>query len=193
MKDIKTALRFFLVLTVLTGILYPLAVTAISQVAMPDKANGSLIRQNGEVVGSRLIGQEFADPGYFWGRPSATPDKPYNAASSSGSNLGPTNPELSKQIKERVESLIKADPGNTQPVPTDLVTASGSGLDPDISVEAARYQVSRVAKARNATEQDIEQLVQKHTLRRQLGVLGEPRVRVLELNLDLDRLMPIKH
>lgn len=193
MNDIKTALRFFIVLTVLTGIVYPLAVTAVSQAAMPDKANGSLIVENGQVFGSRLIGQNFTEPGFFWGRPSATADKPYNAAASSGSNLGPTNPDLRKQIDERVQALRKADPSNAQLVPTDLVTSSGSGLDPDISVEAALYQVPRVARARGADRADIERLVEKHTLRRQLGILGEPRVRVLELNLDLDKMLPVKH
>ncbi len=193
MNDIKTALRFLVVLTVLTGIVYPLTVTAISQAVLPDKANGSLIVENGQVVGSRLIGQNFTEPGFFWGRPSATADKPYNAAASSGSNLGPTNPELRKQIDERVQALRKADPSNAQLVPTDLVTTSGSGLDPDISVEAALYQVPRVARARGASDADVAKLVEKHTLRRQLGILGEPRVRVLELNLDLDKMLPAKH
>jgi K+-transporting ATPase ATPase C chain len=190
MNDLKIAIRSFLLLTVLTGVLYPLFVTAVAQVAMPDAANGSLVVRDGKVLGSRLIGQAFTDPTYFWGRPSATPEAPYNAASSSGSNLGPTNPALRDAIAARIKALKEADPGNDGPIPTDLVTASASGLDPDISVEAAEYQIDRVAKARGIKAEAVSPLVRKHTLQRQIGILGEPRVRVLELNLDLDRLAP---
>jgi K+-transporting ATPase ATPase C chain len=175
------AVRALIVLTIISGIAYPLLVTAIAQVAFPVKAKGSLVVQNGRVVGSRLIGQPFSDPKYFWGRPSATSPMPYNGAASSGSNQGPTNPAL----KEAVESRIKAL-GGTTPVPADLVTASGSGLDPHISPAAAEYQISRVSKARNLPEERLRALVQQHTEGRQLGVLGEPVVNVLELNLALD-------
>jgi K+-transporting ATPase ATPase C chain len=175
------AIRMLVVLAVITGVAYPLVVTGIAQVAFSDKANGSLIEKDGKVVGSHLIGQPFSDPKYFWSRPSATSPMPYNGASSSGSNQGPTNPAL----KEAVEGRIKALGGAT-PVPADLVTASGSGLDPHISPAAADYQVSRVAKARNLSEEGVRQLVQQYTRGRQLGLLGEPVVNVLELNLALD-------
>jgi K+-transporting ATPase ATPase C chain len=175
------AIRVLVILTIITGVVYPLLVTGIAQVAFPDKANGSLIVQNEKIVGSRLIGQAFSDPKYFWGRPSATSPMPYNGAASSGSNQGPTNPAL----KEAVEGRIKALGGAT-PVPADLVTASGSGLDPHISPAAADYQVARVAKARNLSEDRVRGLVAQHTQGRQLGILGEPVVNVLELNLALD-------
>jgi K+-transporting ATPase ATPase C chain len=162
-------------------VLYPLIVTGIAQVAFNHQANGSLIEKDGKVVGSRLIGQPFSDPKYFWGRPSATSPMPYNGAASSGSNQGPTNPAL----KEAVEGRIKALGGPT-PVPSDLVTASGSGLDPHISPAAAQYQAARIAKVRNLSEEKLRQLVRQHTAGRQLGILGEPRVNVLELNLALD-------
>jgi K+-transporting ATPase ATPase C chain len=175
------SVRALIVFTVITGVAYPLVVTGIAQVAFKEQANGSLILQNEKIAGSRLIGQAFSDPKYFWGRPSATSPMPYNGASSSGSNQGPTNAAL----KEAVEGRIK-DLGGKTPVPADLVTASGSGLDPHISPAAAEYQLSRVAKARGLSEESLKELVRRHTQGRQLGVLGEPRVNVLELNLALD-------
>jgi len=187
MTHLRPALILLVVLTVVTGVIYPVIVTVIAQVVFPHQANGSLIVKDGKVVGSALIGQPFDDPKYFWGRPSATTPFPYNAASSSGSNLSPTNPALVKSVQERVDALRAADPGNTAPVPVDLVTASGSGLDPHISPAAALYQVSRVAKARKLDPSVVRDLVERHTEGRQLGFLGEPRVNVLALNLDLDR------
>jgi len=174
------------VLTILTGLVYPLVVTGMAEWAFPHQAHGSLITQDGRAAGSQIIGQAFSDPRYFWSRPSATTPMPYNAASSGGSNLGPTNPDLGKQVKERVEALRAADTGNTRPVPVDLVTASGSGLDPDISPAAAEFQVPRVARARGLAESVVRDLVSAHTSPRFLGVLGEPRVSVLQLNLALD-------
>jgi K+-transporting ATPase ATPase C chain len=178
---ILQSVRALFVFTLITGVAYPLIVTGIAQLAFKDQANGSLILRDGKVVGSRMIGQAFSDPKYFWSRPSATSPMPYNGTSSSGSNQGPTNPAL----KEAVESRIKGLGGQT-PVPADLATASGSGLDPHISPAAAEYQIARVAKGRGASEQRLRELVQKYTEGRQLGVLGEPRVNVLELNLALD-------
>jgi K+-transporting ATPase ATPase C chain len=178
------AIRALIVLTLITGVAYPLIVTGIAQVAFKGQANGSLIEKDGKVLGSRLIGQPFSDPKYFWSRPSATSPMPYNGASSSGSNQGPTNPAL----KEAVEGRIKALGGKT-PVPADLVSASGSGLDPHISPAAAEYQIERVAKARNLGEDKLRALVAQHTEGRQLGILGEPRVNVLALNLALDTLL----
>jgi len=187
MKSIvRPAVVLLALLTVLTGLLYPLTVTGLAQVFFPAQANGSLIRSNGQVVGSALIGQPFDDPRYFWGRPSATSPFPYNAAASSGSNLGPSNPALADAVKARIAALRAADPGNTQPIPVDLVTASASGLDPDISVAAALYQVPRVARARGMSVAAVSQLVTRYTEGRQLGFLGEPRVNVLKLNLALD-------
>jgi potassium-transporting ATPase KdpC subunit len=184
-KELSIAIRLFVVLTVLTGVFYPLVVTGIGQVGFRDKANGSLIVKGGKVVGSRLIGQAFDDPKYFWSRPSATSPSPYNAAASSGSNLGPTNPALKEAIEGRVKALRDADPGNTAPVPTELVTASGSGLDPHISVRAAEYQVARVARVRGIPVDEVKRLVAEHTVGRTFGALGEPVVNVLELNLEL--------
>ena len=184
-KQLKPALLIFILLTLLTGVLYPLVVTVISQLAFPAQANGSLIVQNGTVVGSALIGQPFTSPKYFWGRPSAT-SPPYNAGSSGGSNLGPSNPALEDAVKARVDALHAADPTNTLPVPVDLVTASASGLDPDISVAAAYYQVPRVARVRNLSEEAVRGLVASHIEGREFGVFGEPRVNVLSLNLALD-------
>ena len=183
---IRTAVWLFLVLTVITGVLYPLVVTGIAQTYLRREANGNLIVQNGQPVGSALIGQPFDDPKYFWGRPSATGPFPYNAAASSGSNLGPTNDVLLKAVQDRVSALKAADPDNSAPVPVDLVMASGSGLDPHISPAAAAYQVRRVARARGMDEGAVRALVEHHTEGRQLGVLGEPRLNVLLLNLALD-------
>jgi K+-transporting ATPase ATPase C chain len=172
----------------ITGIVYPLIVTGIAQLAFPHQASGSLLISNGKTVGSILIGQSFNSPKYFWSRPSATSPTPYNAANSSGSNLGPLNPALKENVKSGVERLRGADPAAKRMVPVDLVTASGSGLDPDISPAAAEYQVPRVAKMRNVDETKIRELVARYTRARQFGVLGEPRVNVLELNLALDEL-----
>lgn len=182
---LKPALLLLLALTLITGVAYPLLVTGIAQLVFPNQANGSLIYQNGKLAGSELIGQPFDDPKYFWSRPSATGPFAYNAAASSGSNLGPTNEALLQAVAARVQALRQADSSNTQPIPVDLVTASGSGLDPHISLAAAYYQVSRVAHARNLDENFIRQLVEKHIAGRQLGFLGEPRVNVLRLNLAL--------
>ena len=183
---VRPAIVSLILLSVVTGLAYPAVVTAVAQLVFPRQANGSLLVRDGKVVGSALIGQPFDDPKYFWGRPSATSPFPYNAASSSASNQGPTNPALYDAVKSRVDALRAADPGNTAPVPVDLVTASGSGLDPHISPAAALYQVGRVAKARKLDESAVRQLVGEHTEGRQLGVLGEPRVNVLTLNLALD-------
>jgi potassium-transporting ATPase KdpC subunit len=180
------AVRMLVALSVLTGIVYPLVVWGISQAAFRNAANGSLVERDGKVVASTLIGQPFSDPGHFWSRPSATSPQPYNGASSSGSNLGPRNPALADAVADRVKALHEADPGNTAPVPVDLVTTSASGLDPHISVAAAEYQVSRVASARNMTPDDVRKLVQANSEQRTFGVLGEPRVNVVMLNLALD-------
>lgn len=186
MSELRPALVSFLLLTVITGVIYPMIVTGIGQVAFSDAANGSLIRSGDKFIGSRLIGQPFTDPKYFFGRPSATTPQPYNGAASSGSNLGPTNPALIQAITERVAALRALDPENTAPVPVDLVTASASGLDPHISPAAAEYQVSRVARLRARPESEIRKLVQRATEGRTLRILGEPRVNVLALNLALD-------
>ncbi|MEN6584966.1 MAG: potassium-transporting ATPase subunit KdpC [Sulfuricella sp.] len=186
LKQLRPAVVSFLVLTLITGVAYPLAVTGIAQITMPEQANGSLIVKDGKPVGSELIGQPFSDPKYFWGRPSATGPMPYNAAASSGSNQGPLNPALTDAVKGRIQALREADPGNTAPVPVDLVTASASGLDPHISPAAAEYQVQRVARLRDLSAEDVRRLVAQHTEGRQFGILGEPRVNVLKLNLALD-------
>jgi K+-transporting ATPase ATPase C chain len=175
------------VLTVLTGIAYPLLTWGVAQLAFPRAANGSLVERDGKVVGSALIGQPFGDPKHFWGRPSATAPMPYNGGASSGSNQGPRNPALAEAVAARVQALREADPGNAAPVPVDLVTASASGLDPHISVAAAQYQVGRVAKARGMTTEAVSAVVAEHTEGRGFGLLGEPRVNVLALNLALDR------
>ncbi len=198
MKNIALQLRPAAVvlasLTLVTGLLYPLLATGIAQAIFPFQANGSLILAGGEPIGSQLIGQSFADPGYFWGRLSATGTFPYNAfnaeqlTGSSGSNYGPLNPALAEAVRGRVSALRAADPGNTAPIPVDLVTASASGLDPDISLAAALYQVRRVARARGFGEAEVRALVQTHVTGRQFGILGEPRVNVLRLNLALDEL-----
>jgi K+-transporting ATPase ATPase C chain len=183
----RAALVSLAMFTLVTGLVYPVVVTGISQVVFPHKANGSLVVKDGKVVGSELIGQPFDDPKYFWSRPSATSPFGDNAGSSSGSNQSPTNPALVKSVQDRVDALRAADPGNNAPVPVDLVTASGSGLDPHISPAAALYQVRRVAKARGVGEDAVRQLVAQHTAGRQLGILGDPTVNVLELNLALDQ------
>lgn len=186
-KHFKPAIILFIILTVVTGVIYPAVVTGLAQLLFPNQANGSLITgSNGKIIGSSLIGQPFSSPGHFWGRPSATGPFPYNAGASSGSNLGPTNPALADAVKARIEALKAADPGNKAPVPIDLVTASGSGLDPHISPAAAEYQIARVAKARKIELAKLRELVQAHTEARQWGVFGEPRVNVLTLNLALD-------
>ena len=182
------SIRALIVFTVITGIAYPLLVTGIAQVAFKDQANGSLIEKDGKVLGSRLIGQPFSDPKYFWSRPSATSPQPYNGTSSSGSNQGPTNPALKEAIEGRVKALREAGGDAAKPIPVDLITASGSGLDPHISPAAADYQVPRISKTRNLPEERVRELVRQHTEGRQLGFLGEPRVNVLELNLALDQL-----
>jgi K+-transporting ATPase ATPase C chain len=183
---VRPALVIFAMLTALTGIAYPLVVTGIGQVAFANQAAGSLIVREGKPVGSSLIGQNFSDPKYIWGRPSATGPMPYNASNSSGSNQGPLNPALTDAVKGRIEALRAADPGNTAPVPVDLVTASGSGLDPHVSVAAAQFQAARVAKARSLPLAQVQQLIEKHTEGQLFGFLGEPRVNVLQLNLALD-------
>ena len=187
-QQLRPVLMVFLLLTVVTGIVYPLLVTGVAQLAFPEKANGSLILREGGYAGSELIGQPFDDPKYFWGRLSATPDFPYNSSSSSGSNLGPSNPALVEVVKARVEALQKADPGNKSSIAIDLVTSSGSGLDPHISLAAALYQAPRVARARGLSEDRVRHLVEQFTEPRQWGFLGEPRVNVLKLNLALDHL-----
>jgi K+-transporting ATPase ATPase C chain len=181
------SLRALVVLTVITGAVYPLLVTGIAQLAFPVQANGSLVREGDKVRGSALIGQPFSDAKYFWTRPSATSPMPYNGSASSGSNQGPTNPAYKRAVEERIKALRDAGGDPAKPVPVDLVTASGSGLDPHISPAAAEYQVARVAKARAAPETKVRELVARHTEGRQFGILGEARVNVLLLNLALDR------
>jgi K+-transporting ATPase ATPase C chain len=185
-KLLRQSIVSLLLLTLVTGVAYPLAVTAIAQLAFPAAANGSLIVRGGKAIGSTLIGQPFTDARYFWGRPSATTPFPYNGAASGGSNLGPTNPALADAVKQRIAALRAADPGNARPVPVDLVTASGSGLDPEISPAAAEFQVARVARIRGLHIEDVRRLVAKATERRQWRIFGEPRVNVLALNLALD-------
>ncbi|MEO6748882.1 MAG: potassium-transporting ATPase subunit KdpC [Casimicrobiaceae bacterium] len=180
------SLRMLVALSVLTGVVYPLATWGIAQVAFPGAANGSLIVQNGKIVGSALIGQPFDDPRYFWSRPSATSPQPYNGAASSGSNLGPRNPALADAVSARIKELRAADPGNNAAVPGDLVTTSASGLDPEISPAAAQFQLERVAKARGMAVDTVRALVDQNTQGRTLGLLGEPRVNVVRLNLALD-------
>jgi len=185
---LRPAVVLFLLLSVLTGLVYPLLVTALAQALFPHQARGSLVLREGRAVGSTLIGQAFSDPGHFWSRPSATTPQPYNGTASTGSNLGPLNPALTDAIKARVAALRAADPGNTAPVPVDLVTASASGLDPHISVAAANYQAARVARVRGLDLARVRTLIAGHTEGRLAGVLGEPRVNVLQLNLALDAL-----
>ncbi|MHB8622678.1 MAG: potassium-transporting ATPase subunit KdpC [Sulfuricaulis sp.] len=187
-NQLKSGLAMLVFITVITGLIYPAVVTAVAQVFLSKPANGSMIVKDGKSVGSELIGQPFSSPKYFWGRLSATSPYPYNADNSSGSNLGPTNPALIAEVSARIKALRDADPGNTSPVPVDLVTSSASGLDPDISPAAAAYQVPRVAKARGLNDKKVQQLVDQHTQPRQFGILGEPRVNVLKLNLALDQI-----
>lgn len=189
LKQIKISILSLVVLSVLTGIVYPLIVTGIAQMAFPRQANGSLIlNKEGKAVGSSLMGQPFDDPKYFWGRLSATGPVAYNGAASSGSNLGPLNPALTKAVQDRIDALRKADAQNTQPIPVDLVTASGSGLDPHITPAAAQYQRARVARLRGLSEDVVKTLIQNHTQYRWLGLIGEDAVNVLTLNLALDHL-----
>ena len=185
---LRPALLLFVALTLLTGVVYPLAVTGAAQLAFHSRANGSLILEGDKTVGSELIGQPFSSPKYFWGRPSATTPQPYNGAASSGSNQGPTNPALADAVKERVSALRATDPDNHAPVPIDLVTASGSGLDPHISVAAALYQLPRVARARGLSEEAVRKIVAEYTHAPSLGFFGEPAVTVLQLNRALDKM-----
>jgi K+-transporting ATPase ATPase C chain len=187
-RTIRPAVTLLLVMTLLLGIIYPLVVTGIASLAFPRQAAGSLIEHDGKLVGSRLIGQSFTSPGYFWGRPSASAPQAYNGIASGGSNLGPLNPALIDAVKSRAQALRAADPGNAQPIPVELVTASASGLDPEISPAAARYQATRVARVRGIAPARIEALIAEHVQDRLLGVFGEPRINVLELNLALDGL-----
>jgi len=188
MRHLRPAILLLFLLTAITGVAYPLLVTGIAQLLFPGQATGTLIVLDGQAVGSSLIGQPFDDPKYFWGRPSATAPFAYNAGASSGSNLGPMNPALLKAVQDRVAALHAADAGNPQAIPVDLVTASGSGLDPHISPAAALYQVRRVARVRRLDEAAVRQLVERRVEGRQFGFLGEPRVNVLALNLALDTL-----
>lgn len=186
LKELRPALALLAVLSILTGLAYPAAITGLAQALFPEQANGSLIREGEAVRGSRLVGQPFAEAGHFRGRPSATVPMPFNGGASGGANQGPLNPALEEAVKGRIEALKASDPGNTAPLPVDLVTASASGLDPHISVAAALWQVPRVARERKLPEAQLRELVATHTGGRQLGLLGEPRVNVLALNLALD-------
>jgi len=185
---IRPAITLFVIMTLLTGIVYPFAVTGIARVLFPDQAAGSLVMVDGHPVGSRIIGQSFSEPKYFWSRPSATSPQPYNAIASTGSNLGPLNPALTDAIKTRIEALKAADPSNTLPVPVDLVTASASGLDPEISIAAANYQAARIARVRGLALEEVQALIGSHARGKLLGLVGEPRINVLDLNLALDAL-----
>jgi K+-transporting ATPase ATPase C chain len=188
---VRPAVTLFLIMTVLLGVVYPFAVTGLSQLLFHDQAAGSLVVVNGKAVGSRIIGQSFSEPKYFWSRPSATAPQPYNAIASSGSNLGPLNPALTDAVASRIAALKAADPTNALAVPVDLVTASASGLDPDISIAAARYQAARVARARGLDPAAVRSLIDAHAHGKLFGLVGEPHVNVLELNLALDRLKSV--
>ena len=188
LRHLRPALLFLGLFTLLTGVLYPLLVTAVAQTFFPHRANGSLIEREGIIIGSELIGQSFGDPAYFWGRPSQTSPYPYNGAASAGSTLAPGNPALTDRVAARIAALEMADPTNRQPIPVDLVTASGSGLDPHISLAAAEYQIERVARVRELATAVVRQLVEEHTEGRTFGLWGEPRINVLRLNLALDAL-----
>jgi potassium-transporting ATPase KdpC subunit len=187
-RTVRPAVSLLLVMTALVGIAYPLVIAGIARVAFPRQAAGSLILKDGRLIGSTLIGQNFSDPKYFWGRPSATAPQPYNGTASSGSNLGPLNPVLIDAVKANAKALHEADTDNARPIPVDLVTASASGLDPEISPAGARYQAARVTRARGIEPAQVEALIASHVQGRTLGFIGEPRVNVLELNLALDRL-----
>ena len=191
LKELRTAIVTLIMLTIMTGILYPLVVTGIAQLVFPQQANGSFIHKDEKILGSELIGQPFSNPKYFWSRPSATGSFPYNAGSSGGSNYGPLNQKLLDQAKKRIQDLKAADPQNTQPIPVDLVTASASGLDPHISIASALYQLPRVAHNRKLSEKNVRAIVDQYTEGRQFGFLGEPRVNVLALNLALDSQQPL--
>jgi len=188
----RPAIVLLAIMTLLTGIVYPFLVTGIAQLIFPDQASGSLIVKDGKPVGSKLIGQNFSDPKYLWSRPSATTPQPYNGVGSTGSNLGPLNPALTDGIRQHIDALHAADPSNKAPVPADLVTASGSGLDPEISLAAAYYQEARVARVRGLSTKAVHSLIEAHSQGRLLGFLGEPRVNVLEANLALDKLTAAK-
>lgn len=190
-QSLRPAVSLFVVLTALTGLAYPLIVTGVSQTIAPDSVNGSLLYHGDQVIGSKLIGQEFTDPAYLWGRPSATGTAPYNGQASGGSNLGPLNPDLAKAVQERIAKLHEVDPTNTALVPIDLVTTSGSGLDPNISPNAAKYQAARIATLRGVTVSQVQTVIDKNTEGRQFGLFGEPRVNVLQVNIDLDQLAPL--
>lgn len=185
---IRPAVSLFVALTVVTGVLYPLAVTGVAKAVFPEQAAGSLIVKDGTTIGSALIGQSFTEPKYFWGRPSATGPMPYNASGSGGSNLGPLNPALVEAIKGRIDALKAADPGNALPIPVDLVTTSASGLDPHISIAAAQYQAARVARVRGLSTEAVHAAITRHSEGRLLGIVGEARVNVLKLNLDIDQM-----
>lgn len=185
-RQLRIALILLVLFTIITGIIYPLVMTGVAQAFFHHQANGSLIVKDDKTIGSELIGQPFSDPKYFWGRLSATSPFPYNAAASSGSNYGPSNSALADAVQARIDALKAVDPNNNQPIPVDLVTSSASGLDPDISIAAANYQVVRVARYRGLSEEYIQALVKRFTQGRQLGILGEPRVNLLQLNLALD-------
>ena len=188
MRLIRPAVSLLVLMTLLVGIVYPLVIAGVAKTAFPQQAAGSLIYQDGKLIGSTLIGQSFSDPKYFWGRPSATTPQPYNGLASSGSNLGPLNPALIDAVKANAKALHDADPDNQQPVPVELVTASASGLDPEVSPAAAKYQAARVARARHLELTQVEMLIRSHERERLWGFIGEPRINVLELNLALDRL-----
>jgi K+-transporting ATPase ATPase C chain len=187
-RIVRPAVTLLAVMTALLGIVYPVVITGIAQAAFPRQAAGSLVMRDGRPIGSTLVGQAFSDPSYFWGRPSATAPRPYNAMASTGSNLGPLNPALIEAVNANARALRDADPGNARAIPVDLVTASASGLDPEISTAGARYQADRIARARGATPAQVEALIAAHEKGRTIGLLGEPRVNVLELNLALDEL-----
>lgn len=185
-EQIRSAILMFVILSLLTGIFYPVFITGVAYIFFPHQATGSMLYQNNKLLGSALIGQEFTDPKYFWGRISETSPVAYNSSSSSGSNLGPSNPALIERVKARIRTLKEFDPNNTNPVPIDLVTSSASGLDPHISIAGAYYQIPRVARMRGLTEDTVKAIVNKHTNSRIFGLIGEPIVNVLELNLELD-------
>jgi potassium-transporting ATPase KdpC subunit len=185
---LRPAVSLLVVMTLLLGIVYPFAITGVAKLAFPHQAAGSLIYQDGKLLGSTLIGQSFSDPKYFWGRPSATTPQPYNGLASTASNLGPLNPALIDAVKANAKALHDADPDNSQPIPVELVTASASGLDPDVSPAAVEYQAARVARARHLELSQVEALIKAHVRERLFGIIGEPRINVLELNLALDRL-----